>query len=68
MPAASGDDTAGAGNDTAVPSSAERSIMVTGNRIDSRDLFSNERELIISHGDDVYRLRLTSQHKLILTK
>lgn len=42
--------------------------MVTGNRIDSRDLFSNERELIIAHGDEIYRLRLTSQHKLILTK
>ena len=27
-----------------------------------------EREIIIAHGDDAYRLRLTSQNKLILTK
>jgi len=41
---------------------------MNGNRIDSRDLFSNEREIIISHGEEAYRLRLTSQNKLILTK
>ena len=41
---------------------------MSGNRIDSRELFANERELIISHGDENYRLRLTSQNKLILTK
>jgi hemin uptake protein HemP len=28
----------------------------------------NEREIIIAHGEDAYRLRLTSQSKLILTK
>lgn len=39
-----------------------------GNRIDSRDLFSTEREIIIAHGGEHYRLRLTSQNKLILTK
>ena len=27
-----------------------------------------EREIIIAHGEDTYRLRLTSQNKLILTK
>lgn len=41
---------------------------MNGNRIDSRELFSNEREIIIGHGDENYRLRLTSQNKLILTK
>jgi hemin uptake protein HemP len=41
---------------------------VNGNRIDSRELLSSEREIIIAHGDDNYRLRLTSQNKLILTK
>ena len=39
-----------------------------GNRIDSRALLANEREIIITHGEDSYRLRLTSQNKLILTK
>jgi len=39
-----------------------------GNRIESRDLFAVEREIIIAHGEDSYRLRLTSQNKLILTK
>jgi hemin uptake protein HemP len=41
---------------------------MTGNRVDSRDLFANEREIIIVHGEDAYRMRLTSQNKLILTK
>ncbi|MDF3809156.1 MULTISPECIES: hemin uptake protein HemP [Rhodopseudomonas] len=48
--------------------SPERLVNVSGNRIDSRNLFSTEREIIIAHGDDTYRLRLTSQNKLILTK
>jgi len=39
-----------------------------GNRIDSRELFTAEREIIIAHGEENYRLRLTSQNKLILTK
>jgi len=39
-----------------------------GNRIDSRELFAVEREIIIVHGGDTYRMRLTSQNKLILTK
>ena len=41
---------------------------MSGNRIDSRELFATEREIIIAHGGDNYRLRLTSQNKLILTK
>lgn len=45
-----------------------RSIHLAANRIDSRDLFSASREITIAHGDDIYRLRLTSQNKLILTK
>ncbi|MDO8978125.1 MAG: hemin uptake protein HemP [Afipia sp.] len=46
----------------------ERSIPLTDNRIQSRDLFVSSREIIISHGEETYRLRLTSQNKLILTK
>ena len=41
---------------------------MSGDRIDSRDLFINTREITIAHGTDVYRLRLTAQNKLILTK
>jgi hemin uptake protein HemP len=45
-----------------------RKINVTGDRIDSRELFIGTREITIAHGADVYRLRLTAQNKLILTK
>lgn len=64
MSAIPGDDTARA--DTSPP--AMRSLTISGNRIDSCDLFSSEREIIIAHGEQAYRLRLTSQNKLILTK
>ncbi|MFD2181595.1 hemin uptake protein HemP [Rhodoplanes azumiensis] len=47
---------------------AERSVTVVDHRIESRDLFVATREIIISHGPDAYRLRLTAQNKLILTK
>lgn len=46
----------------------ERSVTVVGHRIESRDLFVATREIIITHGADAYRLRLTAQNKLILTK
>ena len=45
-----------------------RDIAMVDHRIDSRDLFVSAREITISHGNDVYRLRLTAQNKLILTK
>jgi hemin uptake protein HemP len=62
--------------DTANPSTGERrpgameqrTIKVIEGRVDSRDLFVGTREIIIGHGDDRYRLRLTAQNKLILTK
>jgi len=62
--------------DTAKPSAGERhpgameqrTIKIIEGRIDSRDLFVGTREIIIGHGDDRYRLRLTAQNKLILTK
>jgi hemin uptake protein HemP len=43
-------------------------IPVTGNKIDSRDLFVGTREVVIHHATEIYRLRLTGQNKLILTK
>jgi hemin uptake protein HemP len=45
-----------------------RSIPVDANRIDSRDIFIGTREITIGHGGETYRLRLTAQNKLILTK
>ena len=36
--------------------------------IDSRTLLNGARELCIEHGGEEYRLRRTSQNKLILTK
>ena len=62
--------------DTANPSAGERHpeameqrmIKIIEGRIDSRDLFIGTREIIIGHGNDRYRLRLTAQNKLILTK
>ncbi len=48
---------------------AQRSIPVDAKqRIDSRDLFVDTREITIGHGSETYRLRLTAQNKLILTK
>jgi hemin uptake protein HemP len=45
-----------------------RMISVAGHKLDSRDLFIGTREVMIHHGGEVYRLRLTGQNKLILTK
>ncbi|HZR35621.1 MAG TPA: hemin uptake protein HemP [Nevskia sp.] len=37
-------------------------------RLDSRALLGEERELLIDHHGELYRLRLTRAGKLILTK
>jgi hemin uptake protein HemP len=36
--------------------------------LDSSVLFAGGSEVVISHGTELYRLRLTRQNKLILTK
>ncbi|ABE39583.1 conserved hypothetical protein [Rhodopseudomonas palustris BisB5] len=54
--------------DEAADPATARAIHVIGNQVESRDLFSLGREIVIAHGGDRYRLRLTSQNKLILTK
>ena len=36
--------------------------------VESTTLMSGRRELIIRHGTDSYRLRVTASNKLILTK
>lgn len=48
--------------------SVNRQVVLKDNRMDSRDLFATHREITIAHGDEIYRLRLTAQNKLILTK
>ena len=68
MTATSGDKIGDAGDHVQNRPAATRFVTMSGNRIDSRELFSTEREIIIGHGDENYRLRLTSQNKLILTK
>jgi hemin uptake protein HemP len=68
MSATSGDDVGDIDKPAESPAAATRSLAMRGNRIESRELFAAEREIIIGHGDDTYRLRLTSQNKLILTK
>nr|WP_315838903.1 hemin uptake protein HemP [Bradyrhizobium prioritasuperba] len=59
---------AGTAAATAQAVSENRQIALTANRIDARDLFVATREITIAHGEETYRLRLTSQNKLILTK
>ena len=36
--------------------------------VDSATLMAGRRELLIRHGADTYRLRVTASNKLILTK
>ncbi len=50
------------------PQAKARAVPLVGEQMDSRDLFAASRVVTISHGDQVYQLRLTSQGKLILTK
>ncbi len=50
------------------PGEETRAVTLRGNKFDSRDIFQSVREIIIAHGEDTYRLRLTAQNKLILTK
>jgi hemin uptake protein HemP len=45
-----------------------RNVAVADHRIDSRELFIDTREITITHRGEIYRLRLTAQNKLILTK
>jgi hemin uptake protein HemP len=43
-------------------------VPVSRPRVLSTDLFGSAREVVIEHGGEEYRLRLTRQDKLILTK
>lgn len=66
--AAGSDDRSGLTAAQTRSSSDQRSVLILENRIDSRDLFGVAKEVTIAHSGEVYRLRLTSQNKLILTK
>ncbi len=68
MSATSGNDSIGIVGSPQGSSATTRILTMRGGRIDSRELFAAEREIVITHGEDSYRLRLTSQNKLILTK
>lgn len=39
-----------------------------GCRLDTGTLFADSSEVVIAHGSEIYRLRLTRQNRLILTK
>jgi hemin uptake protein HemP len=68
MNSASSDDTASNAATAHSGTAAARSIAVQDNQIDSKNLFVGTREITIAHGSEIYRLRLTAQNKLILTK
>ena len=48
--------------------SANRPAHAAEETLSSERLLNGRREILISHGDSVYRLRHTSNDKLILTK
>jgi hemin uptake protein HemP len=52
--------------DTALP--AQQDTPTLRQRFHSAELFGTAREVVIEHGGEEYRLRLTRQGKLILTK
>ena len=49
------------------PSPLPEPPAVTPRKISSRELFSGAREIVIEHGDRLYRMRITQNGKLILT-
>lgn len=47
---------------------SERATGTTMRKIPSGDLFQSKQEVVIRHDGQEYRLRITRQNKLILTK
>jgi hemin uptake protein HemP len=62
------DDAGEPDRDGRTSTAANRTIKMVDGRLDSGDLFVATREIIIGHGGETYRLRLTAHNKLILTK
>lgn len=54
--------------DDNAPASSMRQPLTPPARVDSQQLFEGQRELIIQHQGEEYRLRITRHDKLILTK
>jgi hemin uptake protein HemP len=54
--------------DSAIKAVLSRMPEITIPVLDSRSIFTDNREIIILHGSQEYRLRVTKQDKLILTK
>ncbi len=55
-------------DDAEVAKHPNRQITMIGQQLDSQQIFQGGREVMILHGQEIYRLRLTAQNKLILTK
>ncbi len=62
--------TASAGNKphTPEPRPARAAENPSVARVTSENLFAGKTEVVITHGGETYRLRLTRQNRLILTK
>ena len=54
--------------DSAHPAATAPAPLADDSALDSAQLLAGRREILIRHGDKVYRLRHTSNDKLILTK
>ena len=50
------------------PDAPQDAEMPTDLVIDSTDIFQGAKEVLIRHGDDVYRLIITRNNKLILNR
>jgi hemin uptake protein HemP len=55
-------------DDDPVPNPADSPVKAQPARISSEELLGGRREIIIQHGTEQYRLRLTNNDKLILVK
>ena len=56
------------GRDGSERDAERRTIVMVKGEINSGDLFVGTRAIMINHGGQMYRLQLTAQNKLILTK
>lgn len=55
-------------NHATLPAVRTASPSPKAEKLDSRTLFGEKRELLIVHQGEAYRLTITRQNKLILTK
>lgn len=51
-----------------LPAGPETMVDTASKAIGTEALFGDRREILIQHGETIYRLRITSKDKLILTK